>query len=113
MSVEIDSPAEFSNENAFPSPIASKLYMHLFHGRDTDAEDMNDWGFDGPYLGPLTRIHVAYMGVPHLEFAAAADAAAFGFSDRSVLLSLSEGNCIAFAGKLYGDFTVMTYPEVL
>lgn len=37
------------------------VYLHLFHGRNSIEEDMNDWGFDGPTIGPLEYVHVTYM----------------------------------------------------
>ena len=30
----------------------SGVYLHLFHGRNDVAEEMEGWGFDGPTLGP-------------------------------------------------------------
>jgi hypothetical protein len=29
------------------------LYLELYHGRDNVNDDMDDWGFDGPIIGPL------------------------------------------------------------
>ena len=48
-----------------------KLYLRLYHGRATPDEQMEDWGSDGPVIGPLGSIHVTYMC--HLKFAAAPD----------------------------------------
>jgi hypothetical protein len=38
-----------------------KLYLRLYHGRATPDEQMEDWGSDGPVIGPLASIHVTYM----------------------------------------------------
>ncbi|MBT2245899.1 hypothetical protein JQK15_20515 [Sphingobium sp. BHU LFT2] len=48
-----------------------KLYLRLYHGRATPDEQMEDWGSDGPVIGPLASIHVTYTC--HLKFAAAPD----------------------------------------
>lgn len=29
------------------------VYLRLFHGRNKIDDDMNDWGFDGPIVGPI------------------------------------------------------------
>ena len=29
------------------------MYVHLFHGRNTLYEELDDWGCDGPVLGRL------------------------------------------------------------
>ena len=36
------------------------VYLHLFHGRDTDEEQPEDWGYAGPSLGPLRYVHGTY-----------------------------------------------------
>jgi len=46
-----------------------KLYVHLFHGRKTPDEKLDDWGSEGPMIGPLDYVHVTYMG--DVKFAAA------------------------------------------
>lgn len=32
---------------------AGALYLRLFHGRHHPDENLDDWGFDGPYVGPI------------------------------------------------------------
>lgn len=29
------------------------LYVHLFHGRNHPTEQLSDWGFSGPVIGPV------------------------------------------------------------
>ena len=36
------------------------VYMELFHGRNSPGEQLNDWGFSGPVLGPLPFVHITY-----------------------------------------------------
>ena len=32
------------------------LYLHPFHGRIHPIEELDDWGFEGPVLGPLSKV---------------------------------------------------------
>jgi hypothetical protein len=41
--------------------IEGKLYLRLHHGRKDPAEDMQDWGFDGPTFGPLDSVVQTYF----------------------------------------------------
>jgi len=36
------------------------VYIQLFHGRNTVDEELNDWGFEGPKLGPFPYVHTTY-----------------------------------------------------
>ena len=36
------------------------LYIRLFHGRTDPSQDMDDWGSDGPILGPYKFVHTTY-----------------------------------------------------
>jgi hypothetical protein len=36
------------------------LYIRLFHGRTDPNQDMDDWGSDGPVLGPYKFVHTTY-----------------------------------------------------
>ena len=37
------------------------LYIRLFHGRTDPKQDMDDWGSDGPVLGPYKFAHTTYQ----------------------------------------------------
>jgi hypothetical protein len=36
------------------------VYLHLFHGRSSPDEELDDWGSDGPVIGPLNYVHITY-----------------------------------------------------
>lgn len=36
------------------------LYVGFYHGRENPDEDLDDWGFDGPVIGPLQWWHTTY-----------------------------------------------------
>ncbi|MEK7468793.1 MAG: hypothetical protein AAB074_15565 [Planctomycetota bacterium] len=39
------------------------VYLELFHGTETtDRSELNDWGEQGPILGPLSYVHTTYAG---------------------------------------------------
>lgn len=38
-----------------------RLYLYLYHGRHAADEHLDDWGFEGPTIGPLDHVHVTYM----------------------------------------------------
>jgi hypothetical protein len=42
-------------------PTVAGLYLKLLHGRKTVDEPMDDWGADGPWIGPLKWFHCTYM----------------------------------------------------
>jgi len=41
------------------------VYIELCHGRTDPDQDMEDWGSDGPILGPCASIHSVYKS--HIE----------------------------------------------
>lgn len=43
-----------------PPGLLPGMYLHLFHGRTDPEEDMDDWGSDGPTIGPLAYVHTTY-----------------------------------------------------
>ena len=54
-----------------PVPEAPGLYLHLYHGRKDPDENLEDWGSEGPVIGPLAYVHTTYMC--DVKFAAAPD----------------------------------------
>ena len=82
------------------------LYLGLFHGRATPNETMNDWGFNGPAIGPLEWCHTTYTAEIRLEFEAAEDAKRyFCSSSRNVEMQI-HFDMLVFRGDFFGDWTV-------
>lgn len=50
----INHPGSFS---ARPDTADSTLRVELYHGRDTEDEDMDDWGYDGPTFYCQSVVH--------------------------------------------------------
>jgi hypothetical protein len=71
------------------------VYIRLLHGRHDPNEEMHDWGFGGPVLGPFDAVHFTYM------------------TDISCILDTGETLALRFTddlltweGKYYGDFEI-------
>lgn len=83
------------------------VYLHLFHGRNSPDEDMDDWGFNGPTIGPLNYVHTTYCNHVKFEFLSDEDAEIFGLDPDFGELNIVE-DLIVYEGKYYGDWSVST-----
>jgi len=86
------------------------IFLKLFHGRDSPKEDMDDWGYDGPTIGPLQYVHTTYATDVKVCFADAETERKF-FPDETPCFPDSRqfpinDDCIEFDKKLYGDWSV-------
>ncbi len=77
-----------------------KVYIHLFHGRKTPGENLEDWGEQGPVLGPYTFMHTTYacdirMGKEDGDT-----------DDLSII-----GDLVYYDGMYYGDWTIFSGVE--
>lgn len=45
------------------------VYLELFHGRSSQTEQLDDWGTQGPILGPLKYVHTTYASDIKVETA--------------------------------------------
>lgn len=79
----------------------AKVYIHLFHGRNSIDEDMDDWGFDGPLFGPFTHVQSTYGSTVK---------AWNNVSGNDAFLDVVKG-CVYYDGKYYGDFTTFVHDE--
>lgn len=103
-------------------PAPGGVYLHVFHGRNTVEEDMDDWGFDGPVIGPLRYVHTTYKS--DVKFACAPEVARKFFTEQDVYTfepgsdGLCEGqiflrdDLLTIDGKFYGDWSVFG-PEMV
>lgn len=72
-----------------------KIYVDLFHGRIDPAQNMEDWGFSGPILGPFVSVSFTYLH--HIR--------CNDEHGEAITLELKE-DMIMFDGKYYGDFCI-------
>jgi hypothetical protein len=73
------------------------FYLDLYHGRATPTESLDDWGTQGPILGPLTGIQVTYGSSVRLFLTEGHD---------EIWLTIEPGGCIYYDGRYYGDFSL-------
>lgn len=88
------------------------VYLHVFHGRDSIDQEMDDWGFDGPVIGPLNYVHTTYGS--EVKFGCSREVAEKFFTAEEVYsfehetdgrIILVEG-LLPLGGKFYGDWSV-------
>ena len=48
-------------------------YLQLFHGRKNPYEILEDWGEEGPIIGPLDYIHTTYATEIKFEISGKSD----------------------------------------
>lgn len=91
------------------------VYLHLFHGRDTPDEELEDWGFDGPVLGPFQYLHLTYRS--DLKFSMEESAYRAAFPEDTKMHPYRgqvEGHfsfkddLLVYRGKFYGDISICT-----
>ncbi|HUX15114.1 MAG TPA: hypothetical protein VMW52_01490 [Phycisphaerae bacterium] len=75
-----------------------EVFVHLFHGRDDPDQDMDEWGEDGPLIGPFHGVHTTYRD--HIK----------GVVDGDAVWTASiapHEDMIFFRGKWYGDWCIL------
>jgi hypothetical protein len=84
------------------------IYIQLFHGRHTADEELDDWGFDGPVLGPFPWFHVTYGD----DIKLGDDGICVAGKEIVLPVPDSEG-FIAFLGAYYGDISVTSEDTIM
>ena len=79
------------------------MYLGLFHGRKKVNEVMQDWGFDGPCLGPLNYFHTTYASTIQIEFENPVDAHRFTGSYTLQCELQLNGDMLRYEGNYFGD----------
>jgi hypothetical protein len=72
------------------------VYIKLLHGRDDPKQDMQDWDFNGPVLGPFEAVHFTYRDHIRCIWNSGAQEIELGFTD----------DLLTYEGKHYGDFEI-------
>jgi hypothetical protein len=75
---------------------ATGLYLQLLHGRNQLDQEMTDWGFDGPTLGPLKFVQGIYLDHLRIEYAE---------TEQSIRIEYTE-DCLIYDSKYFGQYTV-------
>lgn len=92
--------------------LPSGTYLALFHGRDDATIEMDDWGFNGPMIGPIIGFHVTYADHIRVGFNTVQEAIKFfpHADDNWVDLEFVN-DCLKYEGKFYGDYTVHPHQQ--
>lgn len=75
------------------------VYLELFHGRESVGTEMDDWGSQGPILGPLSYVHTTYAADIKLETIDGTDGVL-------CLCGEEQADLIYYDGTYYGDWSV-------
>ena len=73
------------------------LYIRLFHGRTDPNQDMDEWGSDGPVLGPYQFVHTTYTSF--IKFGKSN-----GYCDEMFL----HEDMLYYDGVYYGDWSIFS-----
>ena len=75
------------------------VYLELFHGRKSVRDQLEDWGSQGPILGPLAFVHTTYAADIKLETTDGRDGVLYLIGDE-------QPDLLYYDGILYGDWSV-------
>jgi len=80
------------------------IYIELFHGRISPDEELEDWGFQGPILGPYPYIHYTYGCDPRTTQE--------DYTEVQ-LPTWDKNDLVPYLGSFYGDMTVCDGDHIL
>jgi hypothetical protein len=75
------------------------VWVELFHGRDSEDEELDDWGFDGPVVGPFDFVQNTY-GIDIRGIRKSKD------NEEEIHEFPMKDGLIQYDGKWYGDYSV-------
>lgn len=101
---------EILTRHTFDNPPSTLgVYLRLFHGRTPSDQHLDNWGEDGPWIGPLKWFHCTYLS-----------AIGMGFTDGDEYLCASHAglpkplyfynDMVYYCGMYYGDWEIQTLP---
>lgn len=79
------------------------VYIELLHGRHYPNEKLDDWGFNGPVLGPFPFFHITYGIDIKLG-----DTGIVVMDKKLQFPVWDKDDYIPFLGGLYGDMSVFS-----
>lgn len=93
------------------APTLPGIYLKLSHGRTPCDLDMDDWGDDGPWIGPIDWIHFTYQTEFQIGFVN--DKEYWSGSAASLPPSplYFHNDCIYLDGIHYGQWDIMSIPR--
>lgn len=79
------------------------VYIELFHGHHFPGEILDDWGFQGPILGPFPYFHITYGSDVKLG-----DDPLIVAGKEYEFSTWDKDGFINFLGGYYGDMSITT-----
>lgn len=98
-------PTEYVRDS---EPDEPGMYFMLMHGRDHYNDQLHDWGFDGPFIGPLKAVHITYNCTINFVFP---ENLWEGDNSTGPMNVPVFSGCFLFGGKYYGDWEYVHYSE--
>jgi hypothetical protein len=77
------------------------VYLELFHGRKSVQEQLEDWGEQGPIVGPLKFVHTTYA--THLKLQTSN-----GVEGDLRVVGPELPDLLYYDGAFYGDWSVFS-----
>lgn len=99
----MDSPGEIIDRHVTNSP-APGMYLKLMHGRLDPEQDMDEFGFDGPWIGPLDQFTVVYNNYIQMFFQDGSETGPFDSVDGSLHIC---DDLMHYKGAYYGDWAIV------
>ncbi len=95
----------FDKHTNVEKPKVGGLYLKLLHGRTPADMELDDWGEDGPWIGPLKWFHCTYMTTLGIGFSSGEEFC----SNTGIMADLPSpiyisNDMIYFGGVYYGDW---------
>ncbi len=81
------------------------LYLGLFRGRKDPDDQMIEWGFNGPLIGPLSYVHTTYTNHIKLAFCSEVDEKRYFPAQDMPMLEIN-GDMVHYQDCYYGDWTM-------
>jgi len=92
-------------------PARPGMYLKLFHGRTPCDLEMDDWGEDGPWIGPIEWIHFTYQTSFRIGFLGDNEYWSGSANQLPPSPLYFYKDCIYYDGLHYGDWEIITLPK--
>lgn len=89
-------------------PDTPGIYLKLLHGRAPLDAEMDDWGEDGPWIGPMEWIHFTYQSSFSIGFVSGEEYWSGASESLPPTALYCHQDCIYFDGVYYGDWEFQT-----